>query len=108
MFGVFCLYFHNFKWQCHTASSLLFRVFCHVSCGLYFTGRIGIRSLNWSAKITHCMRKLCARCVAVSWKPSVVLQSPLEPVLSMIIRFIVLTPISTLQLLCGFATDEIR
>ena len=93
------------------ASSLATRVSRQVSCGLYLPGSIGMKSLIGRPN-THIAGDNFVSESGVfrywriaRWTPSVS-SSPLVPVLLVMRRSTVFTPISALQLLCGNATDE--
>ncbi len=95
------------------ASSLAVSVSCHVAWGWYFPGRTGMKSrIGWPK--THIAGEILVTgsgvflyCRMARWTASVS-RSPFSPVLSVMRRFIVFTPISALQLLWGNATDDRR
>lgn len=83
----------------------------HVVWGSYLPGEIGMKS-RMARPNTHIagdsfvsLSGVFLYCKIARWNASVQ-SSPLGPVLSVIKRFTVFTPISALQLLCGNATDD--
>ena len=94
------------------ASSLAAKVSRQVLCGLYFPGRMGIKSRIGLPKTHRAGESLMSLFgVLRYWKIArwnlSVFRSPLGPVLSISNCFTVFTPISALQLLWGKATEEI-
>ena len=95
------------------ASSLALSVSRQVSCGLYFPRIIKMKSrvgrpkthiageifVSGSGVLRYCSIAICTASVS---------SSPFGPVLSVMSRFIVFTPISARQLLWGKATDDRR
>ena len=85
----------------------------HVPFGWYLPGRMGIRSLigrpktHWAGDNFVVWSGVLRYINMARWNVSVS-SLPLASVLSIIIRFDVLTPTSALQLLCGKATEERR
>ena len=91
-------------WRLRKASSLDFSVSRQDSCGLYFPGIIGMKSrigrpkthiagesfVSGSGVLRYCSIAICTASVS---------SSPFGPVLSVMSRFIVFTPISARQLL---------
>ena len=100
-------------WRFRRASSRAVNVTSQVVCGWYLPGKIGMKSLMGLPKTIIAGDNLVAgsgiflywriaRCTASMSSP------PLGPVLLVRIRFMILTPISALQLQCGKATDDSR
>jgi len=94
-------------WRCRRAISLKFKESLHVGWGWYFPGRIGIRSLigrpykHIAGESLVLGSGVFRYCKIAFWNWSTLI-SPVLPAMS---RFMVLTPISVLQLLCGNATE---
>ena len=100
-------------WRLRRASSLAVSVSRHVTCGLYLPGGIGMKSRMGRPK-THIAGDSFVsgsgvlRYWSIALYTASVSSSPFGPVLSVMSRFIVFTPISAQQLLWGKATDERR
>ena len=96
-----------------SAFSLYARVSLHVGCGSYRPGSMGMKSLIGRPKIHMAGDSFVSGSGVfrywrmARWSLSVS-SSPLGPVLEVMMRFAVFTPISARQLECGKATEESR
>ena len=100
-------------WRLRSASSLASSVSLHVGWGMYRPGSIGIKSLMGLPK-TNCAGDrlvfgsgVLQYCKIAHCRESVS-RLPRGSVLLVMMRLMVLTPISALQLECGNATEESR
>ena len=96
---------------CLRASSLPDMVACHMGWGSNFAGRTGMKSLiclpnmHWAGEIPVTGSGVFLYCSMAFWNLSVS-RDPSAFMLSISILFMVLTPTSALQLLCGKAVDD--
>ena len=97
-------------WWFRRASSWAVNVSSQVVCGWYLPGKIGMKSLGLPKTIIAGDNLVARSGVFLYWRIACCTAStsspPLGPVLLVRLRFMILTPISALQMLCGKATDD--